>query len=52
MTSKKWRQDEWAASQRKEYHDKSALLNEINYNKPLVEIYGDRYFEYILRNRF
>lgn len=36
----------------KEYHDKAALLNEINYNKPLVERYGDHYFEYILRNRY
>lgn len=44
--------DEWAAEQRKEYQDKAALLNEINYNRPLVEIYGERYFEYILRNRF
>jgi hypothetical protein len=44
--------EEWAAEQRKEYQDKAALLNEINYNRPLVEVYGDRYFEYILRNRF
>lgn len=29
-----------------------ALLNEINFNRPLVERYGDRYFEYLLRNRF
>jgi hypothetical protein len=34
------------------YQDKMALLNEINYQRPLVEIYGDRYFEYILRNRY
>jgi hypothetical protein len=44
--------DEWAAQQRKSYQDKMALLNEINFNRPLVERYGDRYFEYILRNRF
>ena len=43
---------EWASAQSREYHDKAALLNEINYNKPLVERYGDKYFEYILRNRF
>ena len=31
---------EWASSQRKQYQDKVALLNEINYNRPLVEVYG------------
>ena len=43
---------EWASAQSREYHDKSALLNEINYNKPLVERYGDHYFQYLVRNRF
>lgn len=30
------RHDKWTANQRKEYQDKSALLNEIDYKKPLV----------------
>jgi hypothetical protein len=29
-----------------------AIINEINYNRPLVEVYGDQYFENTLRNRF
>ena len=29
-----------------------ALLSEVYYNRPLVERYGDRYFEYMLRNRY
>jgi hypothetical protein len=28
------------------------ILNELYYNKPLIQLYGDRYFEFILRNRF
>jgi hypothetical protein len=44
MTAKGERHEVWAAEQRREYQDKAALLNEINYNKPLVEVYGERYF--------
>ena len=29
-----------------------AYLNEIYFQKPLNEIYGDQYFEYCLRNRY
>lgn len=29
-----------------------AILNEINYNKPLIEKLGGKYFECILRNRY
>ena len=36
----------------KQYQDKMAILNQINYKKPLVEKCGDRYFQYILRNRY
>ena len=28
-----------------------AFLNEMYYKRPLNERYGDRYFEYMLRNR-
>jgi hypothetical protein len=51
-TSNTFKNNGWATAQAKEYHDKAALLNEINYTKPLVEKYGDHYFEFILRNRF
>jgi hypothetical protein len=40
------------AEQSKSYQDKMALLNEMNYNRPLLKTYGNRYFEHTLRNRF
>ncbi len=29
-----------------------AILNEINYNRPLIQKLGNKYFECILRNRY
>lgn len=61
-TSKKYRsgkenyiieaREGWAFGQRKNYQDKMAMLNELSFNRPLVEQYGDQYFEFMLRNRY
>lgn len=34
----------WADEQQHKYLDKMAILNEINYNKPLIEKLGSKYF--------
>ena len=43
---------DWAKKQALNFNNKMAYLNEIYYKKPTEERYGDRYFEYSLRNRF
>jgi hypothetical protein len=50
--SKSANYDRWVEKQTDSYQTKMGILNEIYYNKPLVQLYGDRYFEFILRNRF
>lgn len=42
----------WVVKQTENFENKMSVLNEIYYKKPLVEKYGDRYFEYFLRDRF
>ena len=43
---------DWAKKQALNFNNKMAFLNEIYYKKPIDERYGDRYFEYSLRNRY
>ena len=42
----------WVSNQEQHYLEKKAILNQINYNRPLVEKLGGRYFECLLRNRY
>lgn len=45
-------QGTWARHQIIQYQNKMAFINEVEHKKPLIQKYGDRYFEYLLRNRY
>ena len=42
----------WTKSQGKNYHNKMGFITEIWFRKPLNEVYGDRFFQFNLRNRY
>lgn len=44
--------EQWVKTQNSLYQSKIGLISENFYEKPLVERYGSRYFQYILRNRY